>query len=86
MNDIELLDSLKDAFVIVVSNKAPSNVIVALEEVITMLTPSPVLGYHTSCYCPTCGRRVRSGNGSSSHVRDKRCQDCGQVLDWSKVV
>ena len=32
--------------------------------------------------CPVCGRRVRSGKGSSSFVRDKRCQDCGQILVW----
>lgn len=33
--------------------------------------------------CPCCGERVRSGTGSSSHVRDDRCRKCGQVIDWS---
>jgi len=83
MNSIELLDSLKDAAVMVQLNDAPVNVTIALNNVIGMLTPRKVLGSHTQCCCPTCGRRVRSGNGSSSRVRDKRCQDCGQVLDWS---
>ena len=56
----------------------------AIHKAINMLTPKLIVGKHTNCTCPTCGRRIRSGNGSSSRVRDKRCQDCGQVIDWTE--
>ena len=44
-------------------------------------------GKHTDYVCPMCGRRVRSGKGSSSRIRDNYCQRCGQALwwrEWSK--
>lgn len=40
-------------------------------------------GKHTNHRCSVCGRRVRSGLGSSSLTRDARCQKCGTLLDWS---
>lgn len=40
-------------------------------------------GGRTDYKCSVCGRRVRSGKGSSSRVRDNFCQRCGQALDWS---
>lgn len=40
------------------------------------------IGEYTQCKCSVCGRRVRSGRGSSSFVRDNFCQRCGQKLDW----
>ena len=40
------------------------------------------LGEYTQCKCSVCGRRVRSGRGSSSFVRDNFCQRCGQAIDW----
>ena len=36
--------------------------------------------------CPCCGARIRSGNGSSSNVRDNCCRKCGQHIDWTAVV
>ena len=42
------------------------------------------IGEYTQCKCSVCGRRVRSGRGSSSFVRDNFCQRCGQKLDWSE--
>jgi len=30
--------------------------------------------------CPTCGNRVEDGIGNT----DKKCPNCGQMLDWSK--
>ena len=45
--------------------------------------PKKPIGRHTDYKCPVCGRRVRSGKGSSSRVRDNLCQRCGQALDWS---
>ena len=41
-------------------------------------------GKYTDFQCSVCGRRVRSGKGSSSRVRDNYCQRCGQRLDWRK--
>ena len=52
--------------------------IIALEKHI----PKSPEGRHTDFKCPACGRRVRSGKGSSSHIRDNVCQRCFQVLDW----
>ena len=40
------------------------------------------IGEYTQCKCSVCGRRVRSGRGSSSFVRDNFCQRCGQKIDW----
>lgn len=40
-------------------------------------------GGRTDYKCSVCGRRVRSGKGSSSRIRDNFCQRCGQALDWS---
>jgi DNA-directed RNA polymerase subunit RPC12/RpoP len=45
--------------------------------------PKKPIGKHTSYKCPICGRRVRSGKGSSSFGVDHFCQRCGQALDWS---
>ena len=50
-----------------------------------LFTPQKPTGEYTNCRCPRCGRRVRSGLGSSSRTRDKRCQDCGQVIDWTEI-
>lgn len=38
---------------------------------------------YCSNQCPTCGSRIRSGQGSSSRVRDDRCRKCGQLIDWT---
>ena len=38
---------------------------------------------YTNYKCPVCGRRVRSGKGSSSRGVDHFCQRCGQALNWS---
>lgn len=45
--------------------------------------PKKPIGRYTDYKCSVCGRRVRSGKGSSSRVRDNFCQRCGQALDWS---
>lgn len=44
--------------------------------------PVTTVGWLTDYQCGICGRRVRSGNGSSSLVRDNYCQKCGQKLRW----
>ena len=89
MKDYEILDSLKDTQTVIeeVNVKfgeygAPQNVSMVIEELINKYTPHKPTGTHTNRRCPVCGRRVRSGQGSSSFVRDKRCQDCGQIFDW----
>lgn len=53
-----------------------------LEELVNKATPKKPIGRHTDYKCPVCGRRVRSGLGSSSRQRDYVCQRCFQVLDW----
>lgn len=56
-----------------------------LQELVNRATPKrPVTkGGYTDFKCPVCGRRVRSGRGSSSRQKDNVCQRCFQVLDWS---
>lgn len=39
--------------------------------------------HYQSMTCPTCGSRIRSGQGSSSRVRDERCRRCGQAIFWN---
>lgn len=53
-----------------------------ISELVEKATPKKPIGKHTQYKCPVCGRRVRSGKGSSSHIRDNVCQRCYQVLDW----
>lgn len=51
----------------------------ALKKQIPMEPP----GTYTNFKCPVCGRRIRSGKGSSSYGRrDNFCQRCGQKIDW----
>lgn len=54
-----------------------------LQELVDKATPKKPIGKYTNYRCPVCNRRVRSGKGSSSFVRDNVCQGCFQVLDWS---
>ena len=44
--------------------------------------PMKMPGTHTDYKCSLCGRRIRSGKGSSSFTRDNYCQRCGQKIDW----
>ena len=55
---------------------------IAMKALETQIPQKPI-GRHTSYKCPVCGRRVRSGKGSSSRGVDYFCQRCGQALDWS---
>ncbi|MEQ2775058.1 hypothetical protein [[Clostridium] innocuum] len=59
-----------------------------MQELVDRATPKrPVTkGGYTDFKCPVCGRRVRSGKGSSSRQKDNVCQRCFQVLDWSDVI
>lgn len=88
MNDYEILENLKDIRVILecVSDDTefvlPLNIDMTIQELISKYTPVPPVGEHTNYKCPVCGRRVRSGKGSSSFVQDKRCQNCGQLFEW----
>ncbi len=58
--------------------KALTIAISALEKQIPMKMP----GTYTDYKCAVCGRKIRSGKGSSSRVRDNFCQRCGQAIDW----
>ena len=46
--------------------------------------PVKMPGTYTNYKCAVCGRRIRSGKGSSSFSRDNFCQRCGQAVDWSE--
>lgn len=64
-----------------------ANDVEALEMAIEALEkqiPKKPVGKYTSYKCPVCGRRVRSGKGSSSRGIDHYCQKCGQAIDWSE--
>lgn len=53
----------------------------ALQKRIPMKMP----GTYTNYKCAVCGRRIRSGKGSSSYKsRDYYCQKCGQMIDWGE--
>ena len=57
-----------------------------IERLSSLLSPVVPVEYATRRYkCPACNRRVRSGGGSPSFVRDNYCQRCGRKLDWEKV-
>ena len=64
-----------------------ANDVEALEMAIEALEkqiPKKPVGKYTSYKCPVCGRRVRSGKGSSSRRIDHYRQKCGQAIDWSE--
>lgn len=47
--------------------------------------PMQMPGTYTDYKCAVCGRRIRSGKGSSSFKsRDYYCQRCGQMIDWEE--
>ncbi|MBQ0135999.1 MAG: hypothetical protein KBS43_04625 [Oscillospiraceae bacterium] len=39
-------------------------------------------GHYTDNLCPLCGKRIKSGQGSSSRERTNWCNHCGQSIDW----
>ena len=53
-------------------------------EAIKKQIPMKMPGSYTDYKCDVCGRRIRSGKGSSSFGRDNFCQRCGQAIDWSE--
>ena len=57
-----------------------------IERMSSLLSPIVPVEYATRRYkCPACNRRIRSGGGSSSFVRDNFCQRCGRKLDWDAL-
>ena len=76
----EAFDELKE--VLYLPDKYLEKRLNILQELVEKATPKKPIGKHTQYKCPVCGRRVRSGKGSSSHIRDNVCQRCYQVLDW----
>lgn len=59
-------------------------ILVAINAIRLQIPKKPIsFGGRTDYKCSVCGRRVRSGKGSSSRIRDNFCQRCGQALDWS---
>ena len=47
--------------------------------------PKKAVGTHyANMRCPSCGKRIPSGQGSSSRRRDNWCNYCGQKIDWGE--
>lgn len=53
-------------------------IMTALERMI----PRKPTGRHTDFRCGKCGTRVRSGQGSSSFIKDTVCRNCLTIIDW----
>lgn len=54
-----------------------------VKEMVSRFIPREPDGDHyQSKTCPTCHARIRSGQGSSSRVRDDKCRKCGQAIYW----
>ena len=55
--------------------------------IIPQISMSKKLENHSGRYydnlCPLCGKRIKSGQGSSSRQRTNWCNHCGQAIDWS---
>lgn len=56
---------------------------IAISALYKTIPKKPIEIHRTCLLCPICGKRIRSGNGSSSKGRDYYCQKCGQKLDRS---
>ena len=48
------------------------------------MNPENHSGRYTDNLCPLCGKRIKSGQGSSSRERTNWCNHCGQAIDWSE--
>lgn len=55
------------------------------EQIMSRAIPKKPYGKHTNYRCSVCNTRVRSGQGSSSRIRDTVCRKCFTVIDWSDV-
>ena len=58
---------------------------VLCEQIMSRAIPKKPYGKHTNYRCSVCNTRVRSGQGSSSRIRDTVCRKCFTVIDWSDV-
>ena len=57
----------------------------AAEAALNKQIPKRAVGTHyANMRCPSCGKRIPSGQGSSSRRRDNWCNYCGQKIDWSE--
>ena len=56
---------------------------VLCEQIMSRAIPKKPYGKHTNYRCSVCNTRVRSGQGSSSRIRDTVCRKCFTVIDWS---
>ena len=82
----ELLEGVYDCVIVKGKERKPffENAIDIAIECVEKQIPKKPIGRHTDYKCSVCGRRVRSGKGSSSIQRDNFCQRCGQKLDWEE--
>lgn len=46
--------------------------------------PINATGYYRDNKCPSCGKPIKSGKGSSSHYRNDWCNKCGQRILWEE--
>lgn len=46
--------------------------------------PRNKTGYYRDNKCPSCGKPIKSGMGSSDRYRNNWCNKCGQAIDWSE--
>lgn len=57
----------------------------AAESALNKQIPKKAVGTHyANMRCPSCGKRIPSGQGSSSRRRDNWCNYCGQKIDWGE--
>lgn len=78
---IEIIERIRDDDLLTLKAfEACTMAINALRKQIPMKMP----GTYTDYKCAVCGRRIRSGKGSSSLSRDNFCQRCGQRINWDE--
>lgn len=78
---IEIIERIRDDDLLTLKAfEACTMAINALRKQIPMKMPRTYTDYK----CAVCGRRIRSGKGSSSLSRDNFCQRCGQRINWDE--
>ena len=85
MTNEEAIIDIRENIQPIIGGKSLDIAISAIEKQIPK-KPENHSGIYYDNLCPSCGKRIKSGQGSSSRQRTNWCNHCGQAIDWSSEV
>ena len=85
---IEIQETIERLEYLICWEDIPLDYVVYIKEAVDALEKQiprkPIGEHYAKMRCPACGKRIPSGQGSSSRRRDNWCNYCGQKIDWSE--